>query len=355
MKKNIFFLVVILFIFMACRDGGPDKAGNAQSFKFRVKVISAENMTFQKFINYKGTVSAWQTANISPELSGRIARIYKKVGEEVERSELLAELDMTALKLQLKQAEATISVSEKGNIDAKLNYERLERLFEKNAVSSYQVEKAQLSYVTTQAQLQSARATLDIIEYNIEKSHMRAPFNGIVSAKNFQEGDMINPMMGTGRAVLELLDLSRVKIVVDLSAEDIEKIEIGKKCMIKVAGSETELDGEVYSKNLAADPSAKTFRVEIVVENTERKIRANTFADVWIEIEKREHVLVLPIEALLQEKFIMVVEDGKAKRIEVKTGSSNETSFIVEQGLRAGQNVIIEGNYDLQDGQEVIF
>ncbi len=354
MKKLWILPVAILFLLTSCRKE-EQKTENIQEFRFKVKVAKAEVKSFEKFINYKGTVYAWQTANITPEVSGRIARIYRKVGEEVRSGELLAELDLTSLKLQLRQAVAVCDVAEKNYQDAKLNYDRMENLFNKKAVSSYQYEKAQLAYASARTQLESARANLEIVKYNISMSYMRAPFSGIVSAKNMEEGDMINPGMGTGQSVLELLDLSKVKVVVDLTAEDVEKVNIGQECRVKPFGMEDEVSGQIYSKNLAADLNTKTFRVEIVVKNDEKRIKANIFADVRIEIEKKENVLTLPLSALLQEKYVMVVENGRARKVEIVKGIANENEFIVEQGVSAGQNVIVEGNYDLQEGQAVVF
>ncbi len=355
MKRVFIISVVSLFCVLACRTDLRQSSNDGSEFKFKVKVVKAEIQTFQKFITYKGTVIAWQTANIMPEVSGRIARIHKNVGEEVNAGELLAELDLTALKLQQKQAEAAYNIAAKGYLDAKLNHERMGKLFEQNAVSSFQLEKAQLSLSAAQTQMESGRATLDIVLYNIEKSHMKAPFGGIVSARNFEEGDMVNPMIGAGKPVMVLLDLSKVKLMVGLNAEDIERIEIGKECRVKMNGSEREYSGVVFSKSLAADPGSKTFQVEIAVRNDDKTIRANLFADVWIEIEKQEDVLTLPLQALLKDRYLMVVENGKARRLDVKKGMANEAVFIVEEGLQVGQLVIVEGNYDLQEGQDVIF
>jgi membrane fusion protein (multidrug efflux system) len=111
----------------------------------------------------------------------------------------------------------------------------------------------------------------------------------------------------------------------------------------------------VFSKSLSADTGSKSFRVEIAVPNQDQTIRANVFAEVWIEIEKLEDVLVLPLPALLLDRYLMVVENGRARKIEVQKGVSNADVFVVSAGLKAGQVVIVEGNYDLQDGQEVTF
>lgn len=354
MKRILIVPLVILSLWTACKKE-EQKTEKTQEFKFQVKVAKAEKRTFQKHIDYKGTIYAWQTANITPDLSGRIARIYRKVGEEVKAGELLAELDLTSLKLQLRQAEAACAVAEKSHQDAKLNYERMENLFQKKAVSSYQFEKAQLAFTSAQTQRESARANLEIVKYGISKSYMRAPFSGVISARNLEEGDMINPGMGTGQSVFELLDLSKVKVVVDLTAEDIERVSVGQECIVRPFGTDREFLGRIHSKSLAADLSTKTFRVEIAVDNEEKRIKANVFADVRIEIERRDDVLTLPLSALLQERFIMVVENGRARKLEIVKGPANEKEFIVEQGLNAGLDVIIEGNYDLQEGQAVAF
>jgi RND family efflux transporter MFP subunit len=166
-----------------------------------------------------------------------------------------------------------------------------------------------------------------------------------------EEGDMINPMMGMGSSVLTLMDLNKVKIILDVSSENIEKIKIGQDCLTSVYSLENEIfKGEVYSKNLAADPISKTFKIEVKILNPGIRIKAGVFAEVRVEILTKKDTLKLPLSALISNTFVVVYESGRAKNVPIKVGEKNEEEFEILSGLTEGELVVVEGNYDLKEG-----
>jgi RND family efflux transporter MFP subunit len=321
-----------------------------------VKVQRPEKGTLEKYFNYKGTVSAWKTANIVPDASGRVGRILKKQGDRVAQGELLATLDMTSLELQQKQAQAAMVVAQTAYQNARINAERMKKLLENKAISQVQYENTQLALDAADTQAKSAKANLDLVDYIAKNAYMKAPFAGIIAARNMEEGDMINPMMGMGQSILTLMDLSRVKIAVDAPADEIEKIRIGQKCLVRIASRPGEVfHGEVYSKNLAADPLSKTFKVEVVIDNPDMKIKAGVFADISIEYIRKENVYLLPLTALLAgDKDVMVNDNGVARRRTLTVGERNGSRFEVLAGVNPADQVLVEGNYDLKEGTAIV-
>jgi RND family efflux transporter MFP subunit len=353
MKKVYFILFLIIFILSGCKKE-ENKKGITIKKPISVQVQKVIRGVFCDSLSYKGTVLPWKKAAIGPDASGRIFKIYKKQGDMVKKGELIAELDTTTLKLQLNQAEAGLAVANASYKDAKLNYKRMKALYEKEAISKMQFEKAELNLESADTQRKSAEATKNMLKHTLSKSYMRAPFNGIITSKNMEEEDMINPNMGRSSGVLTLMDLKKVKISLNIASEDIEKIKIGQHCKINVSSLQDEVfEGEVYSKNLAADPRSKTFKVEVKVKNPEIKIKAGVFADVQIEIFRKENILLVPVSAILyenNESYVVLFNNGKAKMKNVKTGVSNESIVEITEGLSEGQVVVYNGNYDLKEG-----
>ncbi|MBU4267384.1 MAG: efflux RND transporter periplasmic adaptor subunit [Acidobacteria bacterium] len=354
MKRILIALLALVFALSFCSKKGG-QTSELQKQPLLVKAELMQNGTLSKYFNYKGTVSAWKTANIAPDASGRVGRILKKQGDRVGQGELLAVLDMTALELQQKQARAAMAVARTAYQNAKLNAERMKKMLENKAISQMQYENTQLALDAADTQLKSAAANLDLVDYTLKNAYMKAPFAGVIAAKNMEEGDMINPMMGMGQSILTLMDLSKVKIVVDAPAEEIEKIKIGQRCLVRISSLPGEsFSGEVYSKNLAADPLSKTFKVEIKIENPEMKIKAGVYADISIEYIRRENTTLLPLSALLlDDKEVMVNENGLARRRAVTVGLRDDRYFEVLSGLKADEQVLVEGNYDLKDGTAI--
>jgi len=355
MKKiSIALLLVIVMTLSFC--GKKKETAGLEQQPLLVKVQSPQKDTLIKYFNYKGTVSAWKTANIAPDASGRVGRILKKQGDRVAQGELLATLDMTALELQQKQARAAVAVADTAHQNARLNEERMKKMLENKAISSMQYENAKLALDAADTQLKSARATLDLVDYTAKNAYMKAPFAGIIASKNMEEGDMINPMMGMGQSILTLMDLSRVKIAVDAPAEESELIQVGQKCLVKIASRPGEVFmGEVHSKNLVADPMSKTFQAEVTIDNPEMKIKAGVYADISIEYIRRENVYLLPLTALLAgDMEVMVNENGVARKRAVTVGERNGTRFEMIAGVQPHEQVIVEGNYDLKDGTAIV-
>ncbi len=342
--------LLILVVLVGCSKNGNNKVSYEKQ-PIQVQVIEVKKGLFTRELNYKGTVLAWKRANIGPDVSGRIARIYKKQGDVVRKGDLLAELDTTTMKLQQKQLQAALEVARASYKDALLNSERIEKLYQKTAVSQLQYEKARRALEAADTQKKSAEANLDVIEHTLSNSYMRASFDGIITSKNMEEGDMINPMMGMSASVLTLMDLGKVKVTIDVPAEDIEKIQIGQNCRVKINSIPDEsFSGKVYSRNLAADMLSKTFKVEVLIQNPDLKIKAGVFAEVMIEILRKEDVLLLPHSAVIEEDYVVLFDNGKAKIARVKIGDRNDAMYEILEGVSPGQLVVEEGNYDLKDG-----
>ncbi|MDD8012858.1 MAG: efflux RND transporter periplasmic adaptor subunit [Acidobacteriota bacterium] len=354
MKKIAIALLALVLTLTFCSRKGEQ--ATEQQKPLLVKAELPQKGTLAKYFNYKGTVSAWKTANIAPDASGRVGRILKKQGDRVGQGELLATLDMTSLELQQKQARAAMAVAQTAFQNAKLNAERMKKMLDNKAISAMQYENTQLALDAADTQLKSAKANLDLVDYTARNAYMKAPFAGIIAARNMEEGDMINPMMGMGQSILTLMDLSKVKITVDVPAEEIEKIRIGQKCLVKISSRADEaFTGEVYSKNLAADPLSKTFKVEIKIDNPEMKIKAGVYADISIETIRKDGIFMLPLTALLAgDKQVMINENGIARKRAVSLGLKNGTRFEVVSGVRPDELVIVEGSYDLKDGTVVV-
>jgi len=353
MKKVLISAVVATLLAGACAKEQNQQISK-EKVAIAVQVAPVQTGVFTRVLRYTGTVMPWKQAGIIPDVSGRVQRILVREGEKVRRGQLLAELDTTTLELQKKQAAAAVAVAKAALKDAEVNAARMRTLHERNAVSTMQLEKVELALESAMTQKQSAEATLNLVRHHLNSARMTAPFAGIITARHLDEGDMINPQMGAGPGVLTLMDMSRVKVKIDVAAEDIEKIATGQAASVTVnTQPDRQFSGVVYSKTLAADPASKTFQAEVQVNNPEMHIKAGVFADVAVEVSRDENILILPISALLGDDRIVVFDSGHARITRVKVGQRNESHFEVLQGLSAGDMVVIKGNYDLMDGAPI--
>ncbi len=323
-----------------------------------VKVFKAKREKISEKQFFTGLIEAWNKMNVTPDVGGKIAKIYVEEGERVKEGQLLAELDTRAIRLQLEQAQAGFAVAEANYKDAQRNMERMERLKAENAVSEQQNEQVKLAFEASEAQLQQARAALNLANHNLEVSIMRAPFSGVVASKNAEVGDVINPLMAgfsPTSGVLTLMDFSRIKIEIDVSLQDISRIRKDQVALLRVdAFPDRIFPGRVSVVNLTADPLTKKFRVQITAENPGLALRPNTFGEVTLEISTHEDALVIPQKAILENKYVFVAqEDNTAVRKDIFLGLQNTDMVEVTSGIEEGELVVIEGNYGLEDGAKI--
>ncbi len=352
-------LAIVFFLSLLCCRPPEQEETQEESFGAAlVTVFKVSKQRISEKLIFTGVIEAWLTMNIMPEIGGRIDKIYVEEGERVRKGQLLAELDTRATRLQAEQAEAAVAVAQANYNDASKNLERMERLIKENAVSEQQYEKIRLAFESAEAQLDQAKAALNLAKYNLDVSIMEAPFSGVVASKNAEVGDVINPMMGgfsPTSGVVTLMDFSRVKIEVDVSQQDLVRIQKGQPASMSVSAFPGRtFPGRVSVVNLTADPTTKKFHVEVTADNPDLLLRPNTFGEVTIEVSSHEDALVVPQNAILENKYVFVVnEDNTVRRQEVNIGLENTDMVEILNGVQFGDSVVVEGSYGLDDGAKI--
>ncbi len=358
-NKNNKALVGMLWLVMAaslagCRGGEQAQASEEAFGATPVKVFKVQRDRISEKYTYTGTLEAGKKINITPEIGGKIARVFVDEGDRVVQGQVLAELETDTYRLQLKQAEAAVAVAEASYADARRNRERMERLIQESAVSEQQVEKVRLAYEAAEAQLEQARTAQNLAQHALDISIMEAPFSGVIASKNAEVGDVINPMMSSYSAasgLLTLVNYSRIEITVAVSPQAVGRITKGQDVVLRVATQPgREFRGKVTIVNLTADPMSKKFNVEASFDNPGLTLRPGTFGDVVFEVQSRENTLVIPQKAVLEDSYVLIAEGSKAVKKEVVLGLKNSTMVEVVDGLTEGARVIVEGNFGLEDG-----
>ena len=362
MKRNAHFAIpavaAMVIALVSCKPAKKDAAqASAAEGAAVVKTYKVVRQKISEKIAYTGTLEASRKTSITPEVGGKIARILVREGDSVKAGQVLAELETESTRLQLRQAEAGVAVAEAGYNDALKNKERMDRLIKENAVSEQQAEKVTLAFDAAKAQREQAQAALNLAKYALNISIMKAPFSGVIGAKNAEVGDVINPMMGglsSASGILTLMDFAKVKIVIDVAENDALRLRRGQTALLRVPSfPDREFSGEITIANSTADPYTKKFRVEALFDNAGGELRPGTFGEVVFEINSHPEALAVPQKAVLDNSYVYLVQAGKAVKRQVTLGIQNATTVEVVAGLAEGDIVIVEGNYGLGDGAPV--
>ena len=361
MKKSIIFSFVMLvifvqFIFISCGKDNVDETQQIdQIVPVKVKRVGYGNL--KRVLSLTGDIEPWKLLNVVPDIAGKVVKVYVQDGDKVRKGQLLAELDTEAAELQLKQAEAGLGVAKANYNDASRNKERMERLLQQNTISDFQLEKVKLACEAAQAQFKQANEAINLIQYRINVSKMTAPFSGFITGKYVNEGETINPMMPGGRGVVTLMDISRLKIKVNIPERNFTDIRKGLKATLNVdAFPEKIFLGVISIINPAADPMTRSFEAQITAPNPGFRLRAGMFVRVDIVVEEKKDIFVISSDAILEQdgnKYVFIAEGSKAFLRNVILGLQESDQVEIMSGLSENEQVVILGKERLKDGSAI--
>jgi RND family efflux transporter MFP subunit len=294
-------------------------------------------------------VLAVQQAVLYAKVSGYLKTLLVDKGDAVRAGQLIGEIEVPELLADEVQFQAETEV-------ARTNYQRMAEARAKapDLVVPQTVDDLRGAWEVAQAKLQRTRTLL-------QYARLVAPFSGVVTARFVDPGAFI-PAATSGTpaqsaAVVTLMDFSRLRIQVFVPEPEVPFITNGTPAQVAVE----ELPGKAFAGSVtryanALDEATKTMLTEIEMPNPTGALRPGIYASVKLEVERKRHALLVPVQALLVEKAgtsVFTVVDGKAKKIPVQAGFNDGINVEVANGIRDDQPVILIGRQTLNDGQPV--
>ncbi|PLX27545.1 hypothetical protein C0583_03265 [Candidatus Parcubacteria bacterium] len=221
----------------------------------------------------------------------------------------------------------------------------------KQAVESAKVAQSQ-QLLSVETQVDSARGQYNLSSAQTADLNIKAPIKGTITEKYVELGTEVS----IGQKIAQISQLNNMKIVVNVSSEDIYRIQLGQTVMI-----ENNLEGIISSINPSADPVTKKVKAEIIFNNENKELIQGTFVNVSIPVEKIEKSksdsVFIPLRAVTitaNEKYVYVNENGFAKKILVEFGKTENALVEITSGLTSGDELITDGGKLLEDGDEII-
>ncbi len=350
--KLILILALSLFLFIGCgKEEESDKTTDWIRKAVPVQVETAMSQNFVSTLAYNGSLLAIQTARIIPEIPGKIEALHVQIGDYVRKGRTLVQMDISTMLLQHRQAEAGVSVARANLVDAGKNWERVQTLHSENAVSQQQFEKMKLGLDAAQAQMNQAQAGLDLLKMQLDKATLTAPFDGVITQKGFNQGDLFSPAVMM--PVFTLQDVSSIKVELQVTSQEIMSIQKGQNATLTVDYLDDPVHGTVTLVGVAADPLSKTFFVECQFFNQSGHLRAGTFGQVDIAIEEIDHVMVVPRNSVIDKSHMFVVEENYAYQRDVEILQESLEEVVIGSGLSEGDLFVTSGAFILADSSLV--
>jgi RND family efflux transporter MFP subunit len=288
-------------------------------------------------IEYTSTLKAFEEVHLVPSTPGRIEKIFVEVGSRVRKGDILVQMDQTQLQqaiIQLKNLET--------------DYKRLDTLQKVGSVTRQQFDQINTQY-------EIAKSSVEFLK---ENTRLVAPFNGVISGKYFENGEMYSgaPTTATGKAaILSVVQINPLKAMVNIPETYYPLVNEGMKTNIlcDIYPDQT-YTGVIMRKYPTIDAYTHSFQVEIRIDNPGEKLRPGMFARVDLQLGEVS-ALVVPALAVLKmqgsnERYVFLEEKGVAKRISVTLGQRfDEMVEVISPDLKEGDQLIITGQSRLVD------
>ena len=325
--------------------GGSKKKGekdfrqsnNKKKTNVRLKEIKPETLKIQT--TYVGSLLPFQRVLMRSQIDGVIENINFEEGDEITKEKRLIDISTKELQLKLKIAIADSNLAD-------INLKRDEKLASSNLISSSQLDQ-------TRTRAESARLNKELAKISLKKSLISSPLDGTVKTRHVKVGEFVRK----GDKLVEILDLSRVIVKVNIPELEILEIKIGQKVDIALyIMEEIIFSGEVKNIGLEADSNNRTFPVEIHVSNSERMLRPGMLARSTFTKSIDDEQIVIPRHTILEKergRVVYVFDKGKMFQRDIQVGLSQKDQVQVIKGLKKGELIVVEGHNKLSDGEEV--
>jgi RND family efflux transporter MFP subunit len=300
-----------------------------------------------------GSVQPERRADLQAEVSAVVLQVLKENGDSVRRGDLLVRLDDTAIRDSLTSAEAAERAAKQALEQGERQFQRMSTLRQTGVVTIEQLEDAETKRNTEQSDLEAARTRVVTARQQLERTQVRAPFDGIVSERKVSAGDTAQ----LGKELLQVIDPRSLRLAGLVSADSIGEVKVGQRVAFRVHGfADQEFLGAIARINPAAN--ATTRQVEVLVsfaDQTQRPEVSGLYAEGRIETHSKT-ALTIPATALTRDgdqAYAWRLANGTLHKVSVHLGERDPRSgeFALTGGLTEGDRLVRYPTATLRDGQ----
>lgn len=316
-----------------------------------VTAVQPSNGSLALKLAANGNVAAWQEASIGAEASGlRLTQVLVNVGDTVKKGQLLATFAGDAVQADVAQAKASLMEAQANALDAAANAERARTLQNTGALSTQQINQYLTAEKTAAARVQAAQATLSAQGVRTQNTQVRAPDNGVISAR----GATVGAVVGAGTELFRMIRGGRLEWRAEVTSNEIASIKPGAKAMV-TAASGAQIEGTVRTVAPTIDAATRNALVYVDLP-ANAGVKAGMFAKGEFALGSA-NALTLPQQALvLRDGFtyaMRVEANNKVSQVKLETGRRVGDAVEIKQGAKSGERFVASGASFLADGDTV--
>ncbi len=326
----------LIFMLFACHSKAPEfKSAKQQISDLKVEAFIVKPSVLDQSITVSGTLKPFEETVIMPEVPGRVVSINLPEGKTVKRGTILIELFNDDLKAQLRKSQAQLQIADE-------TLKRQDELIKVNGISQSDYDQAQL-------QVKSLIADIEVLNVQIGRTKIKAPFDGTVGLRNVSLGAQVS----TTTALVTLREVDKLKLDFSVPEKYSGKIKPGAKVQFTIQGDDQKYDAEVIASEQGIEYTTRNLKARAVVKNPSPSMVPGAFATVEMRLGVINQALLVPTQAIIpqeKDKSLIVADHGKAKFVIVKTGIRNPSKIDVVSGINPGDTIITTGLLFLKPG-----
>jgi membrane fusion protein (multidrug efflux system) len=276
--------------------------------------------------------------DLRSEITGRVVQISFDEGRRVKAGDVLVKINDSELQAELRQTLARIDL-------ARTQEKRQRQLVEGGGTTRELLDAA-----ANETRVLEAEA--DLIRAQLEKTEIRAPFDGIIGLRFVSMGSYLTPTS----TIATLHAIDELKVDFSISERHMDRVHAGTPVKFRVAGRPEEFSGEIYAVEPAVDVTTRTIQLRARAANPQQRLFPGAYASVEVQLDEIQDALLVPTTAIvpgLNQQALYVIEDGKAQRRTVETGLRLDREIQVVRGIEPNAVVITSGLLQLRPGMPV--
>ena len=312
----------------------------APSDSGRITDVSAPKVnpkTFTSYVEVQGTIDADENVIANAEVPGIITAIYVVAGQQVRKGQVLAQLDSKVLQQQILQVQSQVDL-------ANSLYQRQKNLWDQKIGTEVQFLQAGSNRDVALKQLSGLKAQSSMYK-------IISPINGVLDKMDLKVGQAVQP----GMEGIRVVNLSKLKVKADVAESYAERVKQGDRVIVSVPGSSDSLITTITYASRVIEPTSRSYTVEVKLP-TKPNFKPNMTVVLRIVDYEKTDAIVLPIKAIQQSEsgeYVFIADSNIAKRVPIKIGNTYQGSVEVVEGVKAGDQVVIEGAEDIEEGNQL--
>lgn len=314
-----------------------DKKGDKKP-PLTVTAIVVSSKDFSNAISLSGSIEANENVEIRSEVSGIVEKISFSEGTQVSKGQVLLKVNDIELRAQLSQAITKQKLASENERRAKL-------LLQKEAIS-------QEEYEIASAEFRSLKAQTQLIQAQIAKTTIRAPFSGKIGLRNISPGTYVTPTT----IITKLVSSSQVKISFSIPEKYASEIENNASILFTIPNNPQKFSAKIYAIEPEIETATRTLKIRAIADNSNGKLLPGTFATIELSLKNIKDAIVIPTEAVVpiqNGKVVYIANNGKAKEVKIETLARTAKDVVVTSGIKSGDTLLTSGVMALKDEAEI--